>query len=117
MNIKMIAAAVAALVAVPALAAQHGPGTQTRPGEIRFWEEVDFDGDDEAISRPTPRVNFSLIIRSISVHPGDRWQICAEQRFRDPCIILDRSVRDAREIGIQGGIGSIRPAPAQTPAQ
>jgi hypothetical protein len=47
----------------------------------------------------------------VTIHPGDRWQICARARFRDPCIVLDRSVHDASLIGVEGQIGSARPAP------
>ena len=54
-------------------------------------------------------------IRSVSVHPGEAWQICARSRYRDPCIVLNRSVHDATLIGVEGQIGSVRPA-SEVPA-
>ena len=60
---------------------------------------------------PSSSVRTDWNIRSVSIHPGDRWQICARPRFREPCIVLDRSVHDATLIGVEGQIGSARPAP------
>jgi Beta/Gamma crystallin len=120
-----IAAAIAALAAMPLLAAQPPQAkgkvaaTETRMhtirGQLTLYEEPNYNGDSFMIDESASRVHTDWNIRSVSVHPGDRWQICARPRFRD-CIVLNRSVHDATMIGIQGQIGSARPAPAEAPA-
>ena len=112
-----------AVAAVPAAAMQQQANSQTavpRPpttvrGELTLYEMVNYNGDTKVIDNSSAAVRTDWNIRSVSVHPGDRWQICARARFRDPCIILDRSVHDASLIGIEGQIGSARPAPAEQP--
>ena len=111
----MTALAVAALAGVPAMAIQQGPaakgGNSTTPaGELGLYEMTDYNGDVMMVDRAMSTVHTDWNIRSISVHPGDRWQICARPRFQD-CIVLDRSVNDAHLIGVQGQIGSARLAP------
>jgi hypothetical protein len=119
MKIMITALAVAALAGVPAMAIEQGPaakqGGTTPPGELILYEMTDFNGDTTMIEEARSTVHTDWNIRSISVHPGDRWQICARPRYQE-CIILDRSVRDAHMIGVEGQIGSARPAPAATPA-
>jgi hypothetical protein len=112
-----------AAAAVPAAAMQQQANSQTavpRPpttvrGELTLYEMVNYNGDTKVIDNSSAAVRTDWNIRSVSIHPGDRWQICARARFRDPCIILDRSVHDASLIGIEGQIGSARPAPAEQP--
>ncbi len=117
---KLIAAlAVAALAGVPAMAIQQGTATKggsstTPAGELGLYEMTNYNGDYVMLDRAMSTVHTDWNIRSISVHPGDRWQICARPRFQE-CIVLDRSVDDASRIGVQGQIGSARMAPA-TPA-
>ena len=118
MNRTMIAAA-AALLAVPALAAGQGNNKQSTPvqpphtvrGELVLYEMTNYNGDNYTVDGPSSTVHTDWNIRSVTIHPGDRWQICARARFRDPCIVLDRSVHDASLIGVEGQIGSARPAP------
>ena len=123
MNKTLIALGVAALAAMPALATQQGaeqkqtarPGAQphTVPGELKLYEMNSYNGDWFTIDGPNSRVRTEWNIRSVLIHPGDRWQICARNSYRDPCIILDRSVHDATVIGIDNQVGSIRPAPRE----
>ena len=115
---------VAAAAAVPALAMQQqsapkqAPAVRaaTMPGELHLYEATNFNGERYLIDSSRIQVRTDWNIRSIAVHPGERWQICARPRFRDPCIVLDRSVHDATLIGVEGQIGSARPA-AEAPAQ
>jgi hypothetical protein len=118
-------AALAALAAMPALAVQQPAAKagervkgvpHTVHGEMTLFQEPNFNGDTWVLDGSSPTVHTDWNIRSVAVHPGDRWQICARSRFRDPCIVLDRSVGDASLIGIEGQIGSARPAPAAAPA-
>jgi hypothetical protein len=121
MRILTIAASLAALAAMPVLAMQPAQnkqaqraGPHTMPGELTLYEMTNWNGEDRTIDTAAATVRTNWPIRSISVHPGEIWQVCARPRFRD-CIILDRSVNDASLLGITGQIGSARPAPAAAP--
>jgi hypothetical protein len=119
MKKTMVALALAGLAAMPALAAiEQGQTKQvamprTVAGRMTLFEMVNYSGDTVEIDQPRTTVHTDWNIRSLTIHPGDRWEICARPRFRD-CIILDRSVPDASAIGIQGQIGSARLAPTTT---
>lgn len=122
MKILSGAAALAVLTAMPLLAAQQSQtkarqaGTpHTVQGELLLYQDLNYNGEQWTVEDPNSRVQTDWNIRSIAMHPGDRWQICARPRFRDPCIILDRSVHDASLIGVEGQIGSARLAP-ETPS-
>ena len=110
-----IAFVVAMLVAAPAPAVQQqeqSGRTATPPrtvhSELLLFRDTDYNGVEWVVEDPSSRVRTDWPIRSLAVHPGDRWQICARPRFRDPCIVLDRSVHDATLIGIDDQIGSAR---------
>ena len=121
MKTQTIAALVAAALAFPASAmqsttpaqAQGGRQPQTIRGTITFYDQIDYNGRDWDVEDATPRFRWDYHIRSIAIHPGDVWQICARPRF-EGCVVLNRSVRDATMIGIPetANIGSVRPAPA-----
>lgn len=102
-------------IAWPAAAAQEhqAPTPRTVHGELYLYEMTEYNGEAYVVDGPSSQVRTEWNIRSVGVHPGDRWQICARTRFRDPCIILDRSVHDATMIGVEGQIGSARPAPEE----
>ena len=107
--------ALAALAAMPALAVQQdeeGEAPATPPhtvhGELVLYQMKNYNGAYFTVDGPSSRVRTDWNIRSVTIHPGDRWQICARPRFRDPCIVLDRSVHDAALIGVEGQIGSAR---------
>jgi hypothetical protein len=118
-QIYVAAAAVAGIAAMPLLAQPSGQGAAAKMhsvhGELILYKEANFNGEQHMINEARSSVHTDWNIRSLSIHPGDRWQICARPRFREPCIILNRNVGDATMIGIEGQIGSARPAP-ETPA-
>ena len=117
MNRMMVGLALAGLAAMPALAtadqAQGVATPRTVAGRLTLYEMKNYAGDSWEIDHPSGTVRTDWPIRSITVHPGDSWQICARPRFRD-CITLNRSLPDASLIGIEGQIGSARLAPATT---
>ena len=76
--------------------------------KMEVFHDTNFNGEDMTVETPSSTVHADWPIRSIAVHPGDRWQICGRSRFRDPCIVLDRNAADARQIGIDDQIGSAR---------
>lgn len=113
-------AGVAGIAAMPLLAQPSGQGVDARMhsvhGELVLYKEANYNGEQMIVNEASSTVHTDWNIRSLSVHPGDRWQICARPRFRDPCIILTRNVPDATMIGVEGQIGSARPAPETPPA-
>jgi hypothetical protein len=115
-----IALALAGFAAMPSLATQQDEARQggarvphTVHGELLLFRDTNYNGEQEVVEDPNSRVSTDWPIRSLAVHPGDRWQICGRPRFRDPCIILDRSVHDATLIGVDDQIGSARLARAE----
>jgi hypothetical protein len=115
-KIILALAALTALAGMP-LAAMQGAAPKagtphTVHSELTVYQEPSFNGQWETLETPSSTVHTDWPIRSLAVHPGDSWQICARTRFRDPCITLNRSVADARMIGIENQIGSARLAPA-----
>jgi hypothetical protein len=115
-----IAAIAAATIAVPASAMQGGQPShqpQTERGTITFYDQTNYNGRQWETDDATSRFHWDYYIRSVAIHPGDRWQICARPRFEE-CIILDRSVPDATMIGIpeRARIGSVRAAPEESAA-
>lgn len=128
MNKMLLTLALAALAGAPAAAMQQPaprPGHAAQPAgiphtvhsELMLFHDTGYNGEAETIETPSSTVHTDWPIRSIAIHPGDSWQICARPRFRQ-CIILNRSVADASMIGVDNQIGSARlaPAPPPTPA-
>lgn len=113
---SLLIAGLAALAAAPAGAQPHPGVPQTVHGEMILYQMNAYNGDDYTVDSPSSTVHTDWPIRSIAIHPGDRWQLCGRSRYRDPCIILDRSIPDATMVGIDDQIGSARPAPEAAPA-
>jgi hypothetical protein len=110
---KLAAAAALAvmIVAAPAFAKEKvRPGAQ--PGELILYQQADFAGDYYTVDANRTTIQTDWNIRSIAIHQGEKWQICARPRFRD-CIELNQSITDASAIGVNGQIGSIRKVVAQ----
>ncbi len=114
----ILALAAAGLAASPLLAQpQRGPpGADARRARGRGRADpLRRDG----LQRPEPagdaasRRSFSspFAIRSLSIRPGDRWQICVNPGFRPPCTTVTRPIADASILGITGQVGSIRLLP------
>jgi hypothetical protein len=102
----LFAAVIAALAVSPALARtkeQHA----ANPGELILHQMTDYNGDYYTIDSNRTSVETEWNIRSISIHEGEKWEICAKPRFRD-CVELTQSLPDASTIGVEGQIGSVR---------
>jgi hypothetical protein len=106
-----VAAMAAMTVAVPAVA-KPKVRAGAQPGELILYQQADFAGDYYTVDSNRSTLQTDWNIRSIAIHEGDKWQICAKPRFRD-CIDLTQSYTDASSIGVNGQIGSIRKAPTQ----
>jgi beta/gamma crystallin len=107
---KMIV--MSALLAAGSAGAQppSQPQSPAQAGEMILYEQTNYNGDSYPIDRDRPYVKTTWNIRSIAIHPGEKWQICAKPRFQGDCIVLPRSVNDAKLIGVMGQIGSTRRA-------
>ncbi len=115
----MILAALAAAAAIPAVAAdqpaggtppkQATAGPHTIKGELTLFQFNNYNGDNFVVDGTSRVVKTDWPIKSLSIHPGDKWEICARSHFRE-CIVVDRSVPDASALGIVNQIGSARPA-------
>jgi hypothetical protein len=100
-------AALAVLAAATPAAAKNGVSA-AKPGELILHQDTKYNGDTEVITRDNSRVITDWNVGSISVYPGEKWEICAKARFKEPCMVLDRSIPVAKDIGIEGKIGSAR---------
>jgi hypothetical protein len=107
-------ALIAALaVAAPAAAkTADGKLNHYSPGKLILYELKDYNGAFYEIQANRTAVALDWNIHSIGINPGERWEVCAKPRFRQPCMVLTESLPDASTVGIFGGIGSARPVPA-----
>ena len=109
--------ALAGLATSPALAQPRGrapvplPGAHDTAGELVLYSEANFAGQSRTISADSPSVGTPFAIHSISIKPGERWQICAGRNYQTPCTTVQRPIADARLIGVTGQVGSIRQVP------
>lgn len=108
--------AVAGLAASPLVAAQRRavpppPGAHDVPGEIVLYGAPNFSGQSQRVTGEQASLSTPFAIRSLSIRPGDRWQICANRDFRPPCTTVNRPLADASIIGVTGQVGSIRLLP------
>jgi hypothetical protein len=101
----LTAAMIAAFAVAIAFAQQPPPAAA---GEMILYQKTNYGGDFYMINSSPTSVETKWNIRSISIHEGETWQICAKPRFRGPCIELARSLPDASAVGIEGQIGSAR---------
>ena len=107
--------ALAGLAATPSMAQRRAvpppPGAHDVAGEIVLYGALDFNGQSQRVTGERASLSTPFAIRSLSIHPGDRWQICANPNFRPPCTTVQRPLGDASILGITGQIGSIRLLP------
>ena len=99
MKILTIAAIAAATLAVPASAMQAQTAAPARAapevvaGRMMIYNQPNYNGEDYEVDAAKRMFEWDYHPRSIAIHPGDRWQICARPRFAE-CIVLDRSIPD-----------------------
>ncbi len=113
---KMMISGLAAigLAATPLVAQPRGrpavivPGAHAVEGELILYGDAGFTGQRQIVNRASASITTPFAIRSLSLRPGDRWQICANPDFRPPCTTIVRPIADARLIGVRGQVGSIR---------
>jgi hypothetical protein len=106
-----LAALACAMVAAPAVAGGKKPskGVASTAGVIVFYDGPNYSGRALEIDSRRTAVDVGFNIKSIGVHEGEKWRICAKPRMAEPCLLLTESVPDAGALGIYGGIGSLEP--------
>jgi hypothetical protein len=111
MNKLVFAAAALAVVAAPALAGgkKENKGVASTAGVIVFYDGPKYSGRSVEIDSRRTAVDVGFNIKSIGVHEGEKWRICAKPRLAGECLLLTESVPDAGALGIYGGIGSLEP--------
>ena len=114
-KIYVALASVGCVAAMPLFAQQagHDPAQKMHSvhGEIVLYQQVNYNGESEVIDYARGTVHTDWPIRSISLHPGDRWQICVNPDFRPPCTTVSRPIANASILGISGPVGSVRIVP------
>lgn len=100
------------MISAPAWAGrtQDAPAP-TRAGDLGLYQGANYSGPEYLVDEERSFVQAGGIVRSVSVHPGERWLICGQPGFRGPCMVLDRSVPDAGMLGEIRRIRSARPLP------
>jgi hypothetical protein len=98
----------AALAAVPA-AAKEKRSLDVSTGTIVFYDGASYSGRGLDVDSRRTSIDLGFNIKSIAIHQGEKWRICAKPRLREPCLIITESVPDATVLGIYGGIGSLEP--------
>src|SRR3982751_4089626 len=101
-----IAAAALAFLAAPA-AAKDLAGVRTLPNEITIYHNKSYSGESYDVRKANANLELRWDAGSLSLQPGDVWEICAKPMFKE-CIIVSQSVADATSIGITGEIKSAR---------
>ncbi len=95
-------------------------GYGTYPGQgsggyasITFYADTDMRGAAVSLDRDEPdfgRAGFNDRARSLDVR-GGVWEVCTDGRFGGRCEIIDRPVRDLRDLRMSGSISSARLVP------
>ena len=103
--------AAAPLLAQPRRAAPPPPGAHEVAGELVVYGALDFSGQSQRVTGERASFSAPFTIRSLSIRPGDRWQICINPDFRPPCTTVSRPIANASILGISGPVGSVRIVP------
>jgi hypothetical protein len=107
MNKLLFAAAIAVLFATPA-AAKEKAALRTMPGELTLYSYAGFNGDEYMIKKANSEIVLDWSVKSLSINPGDHWQLCLKPRYREPCIEVTESIPDTATINLTGGLASAR---------
>ena len=110
MHKLVIAAALAAALAAPAGGKEKKAAQvlDTEPGAMMLYQMGKYNGDGFLVERANESIVVDWPIKSIAVHPGDRWAICLKPRYREPCVEVTESIPDTAVIGLKGGLGSAK---------
>lgn len=83
---------------------------QERPGEMTLHSEIAFRGRSFTVTGPREHIRTNFRVRSVTVAPGDRWEVCPQARYRGRCQIVDQNSGN-----ILWTVASARPVQAIVP--
>jgi hypothetical protein len=109
MNKLAAAALAAALVAAPAAAKNKNSALSAPSGSIIFYSGVGYSGEESEVDRKRTSMDLGFAVRSIALHEGEKWRVCAKPRLKEPCVTISASAPDVAALGIDGGIASLEP--------
>ena len=107
MGVRVLAAAISALILMGHSYAQHGGGELPR---ITVYSDVDYSGRSLVIDGDAPDlrwVQFNDMISSIRVE-GGQWELCLEPGFRGTCQVISDSLPNMSEWAFNDRITSIQ---------
>jgi hypothetical protein len=73
-----------------------------------LYQQTKYNGDVFFVEKANSEIVVDWPIKSIAVHPGDKWAICLKPRYREPCVEVTESLPDTAVIGLKGGLGSAK---------
>ncbi|MFZ5748392.1 MAG: hypothetical protein ACOY45_12145 [Pseudomonadota bacterium] len=96
----------AALVAGASMAVAQDKTSRTDKGKLTLFEGNNFDLKEYEVKGARPSISLEFNISSIAVYPGEKWQVCGNLRYKDPCFEVTEdmtglggiAVRSARQI-------------------
>ncbi|HEY7688636.1 MAG TPA: beta/gamma crystallin-related protein, partial [Dongiaceae bacterium] len=109
-----LVAAAAALCIAPLLAHADEPAlqlAQAADGSLVLYSEDLYQGSRQAFEAEQSNLSgagWNNQAESLSIRPGDIWEICAETEFKD-CRRIEANVPDLGKLGLNKKISSIRP--------
>lgn len=109
-----LVAAAAALCIAPLLAHADEPVlqvAQVADGSLVLYSEDLYQGGRQVFEAEQSNLSgagWNNQAESLSIRPGDIWEICAETEFKD-CRRIEANVPDLGKLGLNKKISSIRP--------
>ena len=102
----MAAAALAVLASTPGVAKEPAK-LVTYPNELTFYRDTNYNGETYQVRRANSELVLDWLVKSISINPGDTWEICPMTHYRN-CATITQSIPDAAAIGISAPIQSAK---------
>ena len=70
-------------------------------GEIALFAGNSFDRDVYEAKGARTSISLDFEVQSIAVYPGEKWEVCAGQRFKEPCMIIDKDTTGLGGVDVQ----------------
>jgi hypothetical protein len=84
---------------VSAFAADGAKKSPAKKGLLILYNGQKFQGDFLEIKKMRTTMGEDMLVGSLSVFPGEAWEICEGARFKAPCRIV---------VGDEMGLGAVR---------
>jgi len=107
-KMRFIAAITAAALLPAALVSAQGTPSvkaKTETSTLRLFKGQSFSGEFYDVDRARPSLQLEMMVGSIAVYPGEKWEVCDKPRFNGNCNIIDADMANMGTVAIQ----SVRP--------